>query len=287
MVAEILRNHDDLELLDVSELLPNVPGEAGRSDWPVLGDDGHPSDESFSDSMASPTEERIFSVLPRCMRVWNDHVDAGGFFLAVLERSTESQTEKFTAEHSLAPNEVRPDPQDSPQPLSEDLAEILKHQWGSLPEGLWCRGKRILISTREAGALWKSERSRKRGRVRIPGGRWRPLRVIHLGQRAALLRKGVFDRIVAGAARRLGPELPEVSTVVDSGLIDELLTDGEAIIPESGLEGSVGGRILIDSDNGDCIPVWMGTRLSLMLGEPERRILCMQRDLQSNSVEEE
>ena len=234
VVAEILRNHDDLELLDVSELLPNVPGEAGRSDWPVLGDDGHPSDEVFSDSMASPTEERIFSALPRCMRVWNDRVDAGGFFLAVLERSTESQTEKFTTEHSLTPNEVRPDPQDSPQPLSEDLAEILKNQWGSLPEGLWCRGKRILISTREAGALWKSERSRKRGRVRIPGGRWRPLRVIHLGQRAALLRKGAFDRIVAGAARRLGPELPEVSTVVDSGLIDELLTDGEAIIPESG-----------------------------------------------------
>ena len=287
VVAEILRNHDDLELLDVSELLPNVPGEAGRSDWPVLGDDGHPSDEVFSDSMASPTEERIFSALPRCMRVWNDRVDAGGFFLAVLERSTESQTEKFTTEHSLTPNEVRPDPQDSPQPLSEDLAEILKNQWGSLPEGLWCRGKRILISTREAEVLWKSERSRKRGRVRIPGGRWRPLRVIHLGQRAALLRKGAFDRIVAGAARRLGPELPEVSTVVDSGLIDELLTDGEAIIPESGLEESVGGRILIDSDNGDCIPVWMGTRLSLMLGEPERRILCMQRDLQSNSVEEE
>ena len=287
VVAEILRNHDDLELLDVSELLPNVPGEAGRSDWSVLGDDGHPSDEPFSDSMASPTEEWIFSALPRCMRVWNDHVDAGGFFLAVLERSTESQTEKFTTEHTLAPNEVRPDPQDSPQPLSEDLAEILKNQWGSLPEGLWCRGKRILISTREAGALWKSERSRKKGRVRIPGGRWRPLRVIHLGQRAALLRKGAFDRIVAGAARRLGPELPEISTVVDSGLIDELLTDGEAIIPESGLEGSVGGRILIDSDNSDCIPVWRGARLSLMLSEPERRILCMQRDLQSNSVEEE
>ena len=287
VVAEILRNHDDLELLDVSKLLPDVPGEAGRSEWPVLGDDGRPSDEGFSDSMTPPTEERIFSALPRCMRVWNDQVDAGGFFLAVLERSTESQTGKFTAEHSLAPNEVRPDPQDSPQPLSEDLAEILKNQWGLLPEGLWCRGKRILLSTREAEVLWKSERSRKRGRVRIPGGRWRPLRVIHLGQRAALLRKGAFDRIVAGAARRLGAELPKISNVVDSGLINELLADGEAIIPEYGLEGSAGGRILIDSDNGDCIPVWMGSRLSLMLGEPERRILCMQRDLQSNSEEEE
>ena len=75
--------------------------------------------------------------------------------------------------------------------------------------------------------------------------------------------------------------------MVDSGLIDELLTVGEAMIPEYGLEGSTGGRILVDRNNGDCIPVWMGSRLSLMLGEPECRILCMQRDLQFDSVDEE
>ena len=59
------------------------------------------------------------------------------------------------------------------------------------------------------------------------------------------------------------------------------------MIPESGFKQSAGGRILIDSDNGDCIPVWMGSRLSLMLADPERRILCMQRGLQYHSPEEE
>ncbi|MFL2493290.1 MAG: RsmB/NOP family class I SAM-dependent RNA methyltransferase [Candidatus Thalassarchaeum sp.] len=59
VVAEVLRSHNDLELLDVSELLPDVSGEVGRSAWPVLGDDGHPSDEAFSESMASPEKSRF------------------------------------------------------------------------------------------------------------------------------------------------------------------------------------------------------------------------------------
>jgi hypothetical protein len=172
-------------------------------------------------------------------------------------------------------------------PLSEQLAKTLKKEWGVLPDDLWSRGKSIMLSTQEARDLWENERSKKGGRVRIPGGRWRPLRLIHLGQKAALLRKGAFERLVAGAARRLGPELPGVSTEVGPRLIDELLTNGEAMIPESGFKQSAGGRILIDSDNGDCIPVWMGSRLSLMLADPERRILCMQRGLQYHSPEEE
>ena len=123
--------------------------------------------------------------------------------------------------------------------------------------------------------------------MRVPGGRWRPLRVMHLGQKAALLRKGEFDRIVAGAARRLGPGLHGVSTEVDSELIDELLSNGEAMIPETGFESSAGGRILIDSEIGDCIHVWTVPRLSHMLADPERRILCMQRGMQFHSAEEE
>ncbi len=287
VVAEILRRHDHLELLDASEMLPGVPGEMGRSDWVSLGDDGKPTDESFSESMLPPAENDISSSLSRCMRIWNDRVDAGGFFLAVLEKSTDAKFMQKPTEHTLQPDEVRPDPHDSPRPLSEELGQTLAKQWGSLPSDMWIRGKRVLLSTPEARGVWNSERSRKGGRVRIPGGRWRPLRVMHLGQKAALLRKGAFDRIVAGAARRLGPELPGVSTEVESELIDELLSNGEAMIPETGFEESVGGRILTDSENGDCIPVWVGSRLSLMLSDSERRILCMQRNLQLHRTEEE
>ncbi len=287
VVAEILRRHDHLELLDASEMLPGVPGEMGRSEWISLGDDGKPTDESFSESMLPPAENDISSSLSRCMRIWNDRVDAGGFFLAVLEKSTDAKFMQKPTEHTLQPDEVRPDPHDSPRPLSEELGQTLAKQWGSLPSDMWIRGKRVLLSTPEARGVWNSERSRKGGRVRIPGGRWRPLRVMHLGQKAALLRKGAFDRIVAGAARRLGPELPGVSTEVESELIDELLSNGEAMIPETGFEESVGGRILTDSENGDCIPVWVGSRLSLMLSDSERRILCKQRNLQLHRTEEE
>ncbi len=287
VVAEILRRHDHLELLDASEMLPGVPGEMGRSEWISLGDDGKPTDESFSESMLPPAENDISSSLSRCMRIWNDRVDAGGFFLAVLEKSTDAKFMQKPTEHTLQPDEVRPDPHDSPRPLSEELGQTLAKQWGSLPSDMWIRGKRVLLSTPEARGVWNSERSRKGGRVRIPGGRWRPLRVMHLGQKAALLRKGAFDRIVAGAARRLGPELPGVSTEVESELIDELLSNGEAMIPETGFEESVGGRILTDSENGDCIPVWVGSRLSLMLSDSERRILCIQRNLQLHRTEEE
>ncbi len=287
VVAEALRRHDYLELLDANELLSGVPGEAGRADWISLGDDGERTNESFSESMLPPKEESIASALHRCMRIWNDRVGAGGFFLSVLEKSAETQSKKNTAEHTLQPDEVRPDPHDSPKPLPEELAVALRNQWGSLPDNLWIRGKRVLLSTPEARGIWKSERTRKGGRVRIPGGRWRPLRVMHLGQKAALLRKGGFDRIVAGAARRFGSELPGVSTGVESSLIDELLSTSEAMIPESRFGESVGSRILFDSDNADCIPVWVGSRLSLMLADAERRILCLQRGLQFNSPEEE
>ncbi len=287
VVAEILRRNDHLSLLDASQLLPGVPGESGRSNWPSLGDDGRPTDESFAESMLPPTEERISSILHRCMRIWNDRVDAGGFFLAVLEKSADSPSKQKPAEHTLQPNEVSPDSRDTPKPLPEELEVSLSKKWGALPNELWIRGKRILISTPQARIVWESERSRKAGRVRIPGGRWRPLRLMHLGLKAALLRKGEFDRIVAGASQRLGAELPGVSTVIDSRLFDELLSNGEAKITETGIEESVGGRILIDIDNGDCIPVWVGSRLSLMLADSERRILCMQRDLQINIEEEE
>ena len=286
VIAEVLRRHE-LDLLDATKLLPEVPSEAGRTDWPLLGDDGNPTNESFQESMMPPAEEEFASALSRCMRIWNDRVDAGGFFLAVMERSAEAPSRKITAEHMLKPDEVRPDPEESPKPLSLELGETLKKQWGILPDDLWSRGKRVLLSTPEAKSVWESERSRKGGRVRIPGGRWRPLRLMHLGQKAVILRKGAFNRILAGAARRLGPELPGVSSKVDPELIDDLLINGEAMIPESGFEQTAGGRILIDSVNGDCIPVWMGSRFSLMLADSEIRILCLQRGLQFHSAEEE
>ena len=284
VVAEILRSSDVMSLLPVSPLLEGVPGEKGRMDWPNLNDDGEPSDEDFPESMIPPKESEISEQLAHCMRVWNDSIDGGGFFLAVLEKSADAPQRPTPEVHTfLSPEDVKPDPRNSPQPLSESMASSIESTWGALPDDLWLRGKRLLLSTPEARVVWESERSRRGGRVRIPGNRWRPLKVMHLGLSAAQLRAGEVERVVAGASQVLGPHLPGASCEVDSALIDSLLEEGDAMIEERhGLEGMRGGRILIDSQNGDCVPVWVGGRISLMLGSAERLLLTLQRGLTIN-----
>jgi hypothetical protein len=284
IVAEVLRSNDAMSLLPVSPLLVGVPGEEGRADWPNLNDDGEPSDEDFPESMLPPKESKIAEQLAHCMRVWNDSIDGGGFFLAVLEKSADAPQRPTPKVHSiLSPEDVKPDAGNSPQPLSESMASSIESAWGALPDDLWLRGKRLLLSTPEARVVWESERSRRGGRTRIPGDRWRPLKVMHLGLSAAQLRAGEVERVVAGAARVLGPHLPGASCKVDGGLIDNLLEEGEALIEEGhGLEGVRGGRILIDSQNGDCVPIWVGARISLMLGSAERLLLTLQRGLTIN-----
>ena len=284
VVAEVLRSNDAMSLLPVSPLLADVPGEEGRTDWSNLNDDGGLSDEEFFESMLPPKESEIAEQLARCMRVWNDSIDGGGFFLAVLEKSADApQRPAPEVQSFLSPDEVKPDPGNFPQPLSESVASSVESSWGALPDNLWLRGKRLLLSTPEARVVWESERSRRGGRTRIPGGRWRPLRVIHLGLSAAQLRDGEVERVVAGGAGVMGPLLPGASCEVDSVLIDSLLEEGDAPIEEGGVfEGIRGGRILIDSQNGDCVPVWFGGRISLMLGGAERLLLTLQRGLTFN-----
>jgi len=289
VVAEVLRCSDAMNLLAASPLLAGVPAEEGRSDWPNLDDSGELSVEEVPKSMLPPSEPAIVEQLARCMRVWNDSIGGGGFFLAVLEKSADAPQRPVPEIQSfLSPEDVKPDARNAPQPLPESIASSVESVWGTLPDGLWVRGKRLLLSTPEAQEVWESERSRRGGRTRIPGGRWRPLRVMHLGLSAALLRDGEFDRIVAGAARELGPRLPGASCEVDGALIDSLLEEGDASIDEGGgLEGVRGGRILIDSQNGDCVPVWVGGRISLMLGKAERLLLSLQRGLTFNQNEGE
>lgn len=284
VVAEVLRSNNAMSLLPASSLLAGVPGEEGRANWPILNDDGGPCDEDVAESMFPPKESEIAEQLAHCMRVWNDSIGGGGFFLAVLEKSADASQRPVPEVLSfLSPEDVKPDDGSSPQPLSGSVASSVESAWGALPEDLWLRGKRLLLSTPEARTVWESERSRRGGRTRIPGCRWRPLRVLHLGLSTAKLRAGEVERVVAGAAQIMGPLLPNASCEVDSALIDSLLEEGNIPLEEGNVfEGDKGGRILIDSQNGDCIPVWVGGRISLMLGSAERLLLTLQRDLTIN-----
>ena len=66
---------------------------------------------------------------------------------------------------------------------------------------------RFQSSTPQAHSIWASERGRRGGRTRIPGGRWRPLKVASLGLEVAHLRRGEFERVVGAAASRPRREL--------------------------------------------------------------------------------
>ena len=83
----------------------------------------------------------------------------------------------------------------------------IKENLGWKQENLWKRGKNILWSTEEAKKIWESDRNKRSGRTFIPGNRWRPLRVIHLGLLTIKLEGSKIERIVGRAARKIISEI--------------------------------------------------------------------------------
>ncbi|MEK9739348.1 MAG: hypothetical protein VW438_06425, partial [Euryarchaeota archaeon] len=192
VVAEVLRSDPSLKLISAHDLIPKLSGSEGMTQWHVLSDDcSIVQDENAGDSFSSPSEKEIIDSLPLCMRVWNDESNGGGFFLAVIEKDSSAEPEvNPQVKRELTDEEAPVDNGDVPKPISSDTRTILEEQLGQLPEDLWTRGKKVLWSTPEAHEIWSSERSRRGGKTRIPGGRWRPLKVAYLGHEAILLRRG-------------------------------------------------------------------------------------------------
>ena len=46
-----------------------------------------------------------------------------------------------------SPDEVKPDIQSSPQPISQEIMNSLNDRWGNMPDDLWMRGKRFYGQT--------------------------------------------------------------------------------------------------------------------------------------------
>ena len=146
---------------------------------------------------------------------------------------------------------------------------------------LWKRGKSILWSTNEAKEIWESDRSKRSGRTFIPGKRWRPLRVIHLGMISLKLQGEEVERIVAKAVPKIAHKIKYGKSTVNSEVIDNLLTGNEPPAYEISLELNEirGGHILLEGDGECSVPVWIGGRVSLMITEQEKRILRAKRSL--------
>ena len=163
VVAEVLRNSEGVDMKSVMELLPGVPGEAGRADWPSLDDGGGVAVVEMPESMQPPSEQGIASQLPRSMRVWNDKIGGGGFFLAVLEKSEDaSERPAPEVEVKMTAEEVKPDSDRSPRPLPGEGASVVESSWGALAPAL-CHPPRTLC---RAPARRRCREDRRRGGTR-------------------------------------------------------------------------------------------------------------------------
>ena len=286
VVARIL-SAGGVKLVDLGGTLRDVPSEPGMDDWPLLGDDGKPTNDSDMTQFGPPKDENVSAQMSRCLRVWNDSIEGGGFFLAVLEK--DSHVDASTSERR--PKEVEiddsPDPDSSPRPIDEEWACKLEDFFGVVPSSMWVRGKSLLWSTDQVREVWESERTRKSGRLKVLGGRWRPLRVIHLGLITARLRKGDLERVVSKGARGLQGIATGPFVEVDQASIDSILTGVEPVPEEvsNALVGYRGSKVLFDS-SGSCLPVWVGSRVTAMASEAERTVLRAIRGLAIDLEEE-
>ena len=277
-----------VSLVPARGLLPGVPSESGVRNWPCLDDAGELAGwDPLDENLMPPKDDVIASQLESCLRVWNDAIGGGGFFLAILEKLPEPRR---GAGHDRVPiPSPKPyvDPDSFPRPISQEWIDDLEEEWGSVPSSMWSRGKSILWSTDEVRRIWDSGRTRKSGRELIPGERWRPLKVIHLGLIAARLRKGKLDRLVSRASHRLRDEIYGPFVEVDRGVIDEILKGGEPRreTVEALGDGGRGNKILVGPD-GYCLAVWVGSRITPMISESEKTVMREVRGLSIDSKEE-
>ena len=280
VVAEIIRTEKNLELLQVSEILPNLPGRGGFSSWPDIDDDAMPSDSlDLKKSMASPVEDEISESLKKCMRIWHDDIGGNGFFVSVIKNSGNLPIMTQKPEFYKSPEEVKPDIQSSPRPISRQILNSLNDRWGNMPDNLWMRGKKILWANSQAEEIWSSERRVRNGRTSIPGKRWRPLNVLHLGREIARVRKGQPERISGKATLELSSLISKGITEVTEDTIDSILHSQSLELEETGISENIRGGHIIMSDT-EAVPVWVGGKVTIMLNEKEILIKKKQRNLE-------
>jgi hypothetical protein len=271
------------------ELLPGVPSESGVRDWPCLDDAGELAEwNPLDENLMPPEDDGIASQLESCLRVWNDAIGGGGFFLAILEKLPGSRGVGGPDRVPIPSPKPYVDPDSFPRPINQEWIDDLEKEWGAVPSSMWSRGKSLLWSTDEVRRIWDSDRTRKSGRELVPGERWRPLKVIHLGLIAARLRKGKLDRLVSRASHRLRDEISGPFVEVEESVIDEILRGGEPRREsiEAFDDEKRGSRILVGRD-GYCLAVWVGSRITPMVSESEKTVMRAVRGLSIDSWEEE
>ena len=263
-----------VKLISARNEIPEIPSNPGLTQWDILDDLGNSTDsQGFPDYLVPSNIQEINSQLNSCMRVWNDKIDGGGFFLAIFEKNQQSYSSE-KKEYNNSESGLIEDHPSYPQPVEKHLSNQFLDKWGSLPPNLWNRGKSLFWSTEEIYKIWNSVRARRKKKNLIPGKRWHPLKVIHLGLIIAKIRKGELERITSKAARSLKKYISKSLIEVDSEIIDLILIGDEPEYSTAFTNGSEfrGSYVLFDN-SGFLLSVWIGKKVTAMISREEKIIL--------------
>ncbi len=130
-----------VRILPGHALLPGVPASEGMVEWPILGDDGKELDSTdFPEHVAPPGDGGLSSELPNCVRIWNDQIGGGGFFLAALEKEGGETPPSGKGEARVDRSD---DPDGYPRPIGEEWERILEEHWPEPQD--WSEGSSVLV----------------------------------------------------------------------------------------------------------------------------------------------
>ena len=265
VISQILQRRGDVRLTDCSEMIEGVSFQEGLQSWVPTDDDMQPLE---GNPWAHPPSKEISEKLSRCVRVRGHMMDAGGFFLATIEKI------HVQIEDTLEDISEMRFPEDSvqaSQPLCKEDRLAFEKEFGSCDKPLWKRGKRIAIGTERMLGIWNERTKVSGGKAMVDGGRWRPLNIVHVGCEISEIRSGRPSRIIedgAHLAREIAP-----SRIVKIGDFEfEKLLVGEAVETDcmpSNKTDIRGGWLVSSELNPEPLPVWIGGKITAMMSKHE------------------
>ena len=298
VIAELLRVCPWMEAVELpADRLQGLHLREGLTSWSVLNDDGSVMHEDAVDACyAPPVEEGLQRALRLTRRLHPEDNDTGGFYVALLRHRPEATPEGVAK--TLVPKRPGQTPylRDLPGPSRHDVHGVDAAVSGPLIEqhalradlAWWRRGKRLAVSPRSMRErLWSPETPDGRG-GRFPGGSFHPLRAIHVGLPVFAENRGMW-RIRQEGLPVIQRHGTPASVTVDSALVDRLLS-GEALDLDDLPDGVERGSVLLHVDHATgatTVPVWVQTKVTLMLDDVERRMLALRLFGRSLTEEEE
>lgn len=310
VVAEVLRRCPYLELVPMT--LEGLTLHAGLTRWPLLDERGAPAtiesmehlpffDAAHLDPAARiergegevDQEKNILNQLPRCLRLWHDDNNTGGFFVAQFrhrpEASAENKAQAFQSRRATRRAEGwTPTVKDPPPPTSnsvvvadDDVVNHLENLYGMTLTGysLWQRGKRLnLAPPLVHERLYQPPSPTNKGDV-WAGHSFHPMRVVHAGLPAFTLKKESW-RSRQEALYAFAERFSRNVLVIDEALFIRMLRGWaplvETFYEQTGIEKLPQGAFLLRTAlpwGEETISVWVGARITLMIDINEQNIL--------------